>query len=105
MPRTKIPTRLLSAFCKGKRPVARPNCTTRHYFLHDIRKIIPSERLIQYFGICCIQRIDMGTTYRSKYFLNSKMKVLSQLFLKVLCYLIYVKSAFLIKIKYFLNYF
>ena len=39
MPRTKIPTRLLSAFCKGKRPVGKPNCITRHYFYMKFVKL------------------------------------------------------------------
>ena len=37
----KIPARLLSAVCQGKRPLGRPNTMTRHSMLKDIEKIIP----------------------------------------------------------------
>ena len=37
----KIPARLLSTVCQGKRPLRIPNTTTRHYMLKDIEKIIP----------------------------------------------------------------
>ena len=37
----KIPARLLSAVYQGKRPLGRPNTTTRHSMLKDIEKIIP----------------------------------------------------------------
>ena len=38
MPNDKIPARLLSAVCEGKRPIGRPNITTRHSMLKDIEK-------------------------------------------------------------------
>ena len=41
MPNNKIPARLLSAVCECKRPIGRPNITTRHSMLKDIEKIIP----------------------------------------------------------------
>ena len=41
IPNNKIPARLLSAVCQGKRPLGRPNTTTRHSMLKDIGKIIP----------------------------------------------------------------
>ena len=41
MPNKKNPARLLSAVCQGKRPLGRPNTTTRHAMLKDIGKIIP----------------------------------------------------------------
>ena len=37
----KIPARLLSIVCQGKRPLGRLNTTTRHSMLKDIEKIIP----------------------------------------------------------------
>ena len=36
-----ISARLLSAVCQGKRPLGRPNTTSRHYMLKEIEKIIP----------------------------------------------------------------
>ena len=41
MPNNKIPARLLSAVYQGKRPLGRPNTTTRRSMLKDIGKIIP----------------------------------------------------------------
>ena len=41
MSNNNIPTGLLSAACKGKRLLGRPNTTTRHSTLKDIRKIVP----------------------------------------------------------------
>ena len=43
MPNNKIPARLLSAVCQGKRPLGRgrPNTTTRHYMLKDTEKMTP----------------------------------------------------------------
>ena len=38
MSNDKIPARLLSAVCEGKRPIGRPNITTRHSMLKDIEK-------------------------------------------------------------------
>ena len=41
MSNDKIPARLLSVVCEGKRSLGRPNTTTRHSMLKDIGKIIP----------------------------------------------------------------
>ena len=38
----KIPARVLSAWCNLKRPVGRPNISTRFSLLQDIGKIIPN---------------------------------------------------------------
>ena len=46
----KIPARLLSAVCQGKRPLGRPtNTTTRHSMLKDVEKIIPELDNTGYF--------------------------------------------------------
>ena len=37
----KIPARLLSTVCQGKRPLGRPNTTARYYMLKCIEKTIP----------------------------------------------------------------
>ena len=37
----KIPARLLSVVCQGKRPLGRPNTTTIHSMLKDVENIIP----------------------------------------------------------------
>ena len=42
LPRTKIPSRLISAFCPNKRPIGRPNYTIRHSMLNSVKKIIPT---------------------------------------------------------------
>ena len=42
MPYNNLPARLISAFCKRKRPRGRPNFTVRNSFINDIKKIIPS---------------------------------------------------------------
>ena len=41
MPNNKIPARLLSAVCQGKRLIGRQKTTTRHSILKDNGKIIP----------------------------------------------------------------
>ena len=41
MPNNKIPARLLSAVCQGKRHIGRQKITTRHSILKDNGKIIP----------------------------------------------------------------
>ena len=41
MPNNKIPARLLSTVCQGKRSLGRPNTTTRHSMLKDIEKMYP----------------------------------------------------------------
>ena len=41
----KIPARIFSAVCQGKRPLGRPNITSRHSMLQDIKKIIPKVNL------------------------------------------------------------
>ena len=43
IPNDKIPARLLSAVCQGKRPLRRPNTTTSNSMLKDIGKIIPEK--------------------------------------------------------------
>ena len=46
----KIPARLLSAVCQGKRPLGRPtNTTTRHSMLKDVEKIISELDNTGYF--------------------------------------------------------
>ena len=42
MPRSKIPVRLISSFCRRARPLRKTKCTTRHWILNNISKIIPS---------------------------------------------------------------
>ena len=49
MTNDKIPARLLSAVCQGKRPLGRPNTTTRYSILKDIKKLIPEVDNIVFF--------------------------------------------------------
>ena len=49
MPNKTIPARLLSAVCQGKRPLGRPNTTTRYSILKDIKKLIPEVDNIVFF--------------------------------------------------------
>ena len=42
LPKSKIPSRLISASCTNPRPVGRPNYTIRHSMLNNIKKIIPT---------------------------------------------------------------
>ena len=42
LPKSKIPSRLISASCTNPRPVGIPNYTIRHSMLNDIKKIIPT---------------------------------------------------------------
>ena len=50
MPNNKIPVRLLFAVYQSKRPLGRPNTTTRHSMLKDITKIIPVVDTKGYFA-------------------------------------------------------
>ena len=50
MTNDKIPARLLSAVCQGKRLLGRPNTTTRHSMLKDIGKIITEVDITESFS-------------------------------------------------------
>jgi len=41
LPKSKIPSRLISASCSNPRPVGRTNYTIRHSMLNDIKKSFP----------------------------------------------------------------